>query len=962
MSTTAAQTHQPPVVPPRPSRSPGQDKASTAAPMVPPRPAKTRIQRSISPNPDRFAPSPLNESAFAKAQKSLHPGHHADHIPRSTSVDLPSLGQEGAEYATFTQELSSSDDNNTDPEHTRTVGEDVKLHEPKPSLPAASAKQRVMAVTRTDSDRAASFGIGRPSSHDDSTTTALPSGRSLKKKASTTSQLSTKSDLDDEQGIPEIGLQVPMYKNAGDVQAPSPAPGATEGNNHKRRTSARGSLPPGSYGLHGHGVVSQDKLDKAYYDKHPELRKKEHYTHHHDRVKDFSMSSEDLNKIVRDTLANGSGLAVKNYPGTPSDQVAWQALEESASRVASPGPSESAKPASPPSDSGKEARRPSSISDVIHVEEPNRRRSVMFSEVEDPKVEEEEGESPYSAPILADDEVAKDPSPYAHEPAVELSLGESTSRPTSRPNSRPSSRPASIYKEASFELRPTPLEDVEEYEPLFNDDDKPKAEPPVKEEVPSKKNGATKKQRFPSADIWEDAPSSVYYTAEVSTPDVAEEENEERKKSLSDVPQREGETPAQEFARRQEELAEKETRERGPDGFIPGRGPQQKPPSWAQHQLLKSEGAAAPPRPGMANRFPSRDVWEDAPDSLKLETTVSTPQQDEEEKAEKAESPVQTSAKTSPVVPAKPEIPSRPKPRTSGDDKPAIPERPKPAIPTRPVKAGPTSGGQEPAEAAAPPKQKPAVPARPAMGSKIAALQAGFMSDLNRRLQLGPQAVQQKKEEPKAEEGEKQEEKAPLSDARKGRARGPQRRAPTAAKAEQPEPVKAEEEKKEAPTFSFSFVSSWDIDPEKGVLSVGVDSEPAVEEKEEEATPEVKKEVVEEEKKEPTLPGAFPGTDPLTPLQKSEAEVEIKPEAEAEPEEKKEEEEEEAEEVKAEPEEKKSEPEPKKEAEPEKVETKSLVTNTAGETIVAEEVKKRDDDDDKVVEPVKVEEKGGQAA
>ncbi|KAK4164509.1 hypothetical protein QBC43DRAFT_334387 [Cladorrhinum sp. PSN259] len=979
MSTTAAAPQQPPLVPPRPSRSPGQDKTSTTIPMVPPRPAKGRIQRSVSPNPDRFAPSPLNESTFAKAQKNLHPGlyngHHADHIPRSTSVDLPALGEEGAEYASITQDVSSSESNNN-PEHTRTVGEDVKLHAPKPSLPAASAKQRVMTVTRTDSDRAASFGIGRPSSNDDSTA-ALPFGRSLKKKASTTSQLSTKSDIDDEQGIPEIGLQVPMYKNAGDVQAPSPAPTSTEGKNHKRRTSARGNLPPGSYGLHGHGVVSQDKLDQAYYEKHPERRKKEHYTHHHDRVKDFSMSSDDLNKIVRDTITNGSGLAVKNYPGTPSDHVAWQALE-SASRAASPGPSESAKPASPPLDSGKEHRRPSSLSDVIHVEEPNHRRSVMFSETETPKVEEEEGESPYSAPILADDEVAKDPSPYVHQPAVELPLEESTSRPSSRPGSRPSSRPASIYKEASFEHRSTPLEDVEEYEPLFNDDDKPQAKAPAKEEAPKKKNGVAKKQRFPSADIWEDAPSSVYYTAEVSTPDIAED-NEERKKSLSAIPQRDGETPAQAFARHQEELAEKETRERGPDGFIPGRAQQQKPISWAQHQLQVQGQAPKPSRPGMGNRFPSRDVWEDTPDSLKLETEVSTPQQDQEKAEDKASSPVETtSAKTSPIVPAKPEIPSRPKPKVqgSGDDhqiqnKPAIPERPKPAIPARPVKAGPTSGGLEPAEAAAPPKQKPAVPARPAMGGKIAALQAGFMSDLNRRLQLGPQAVQAKKEEKAEEEAEekKVEEKAPLSDARKGRARGPQRRAPTATKAESPAPAKGEE--KSTLSFSFSTVSSWGIDPEEGVLNFGSkpvkEAEPVEDEKEEpvEDEKESKTEVEEEEENKPTLPGAFPGTDPLTPLQKTEAEAEVKseePKAE------------ESEEVNTEPqEEKKSEPEaeaekapePKEESKKEQpkeepaVEAKSLVTNTAGETILEEEVKKDGLKKEGKVEPVKVEELGG---
>ena len=70
-------------------------------------------------------------------------------------------------------------------------------------------------------------------------------------------------------------------------------------------------------------------------------------------------------------------------------------------------------------------------------------------------------------------------------------------------------------------------------------------------------------------------------------------------------------------------------------------------------------------------------------------------------------------------------------------------------------------------------KPKPAVPARPA-GSKIAALQAGFMSDLNKRLQLGPQPPQ-KGSEPSEE---KREEKAPLADARKARAKGPTRRKP----------------------------------------------------------------------------------------------------------------------------------------------------------------------------------------
>lgn len=280
--------------------------------MVPPRPANRKIERSLSPS--RFAPSPLNESPLrAKSPRASRfgaNGHNGDH-DRSKSVELPSMvGEEGMEYASLAEEVNSSSELSSSPEHTRTVGDDVKLHAPKPSLPAVSAKQRVMTVTRTDSDRAASFGIGRPSSNDDSTA-ALPSNRSLKKKASTTSQLSnTESHIDDEQGIPEIGIQVPMYPNAGDVQAPSPAPTGdmSKPRHHSRKSSSRGNLPPGSYGLHGHGVIPQDKLEKAYYEKHPDLLKKEITPHHHDRPNDFSMSKEDLNKIVRETANRGSGL------------------------------------------------------------------------------------------------------------------------------------------------------------------------------------------------------------------------------------------------------------------------------------------------------------------------------------------------------------------------------------------------------------------------------------------------------------------------------------------------------------------------------------------------------------------------------------------------------------------------------------------------------------------------------
>jgi hypothetical protein len=79
-------------------------------------------------------------------------------------------------------------------------------------------------------------------------------------------------------------------------------------------------------------------------------------------------------------------------------------------------------------------------------------------------------------------------------------------------------------------------------------------------------------------------------------------------------------------------------------------------------------------------------------------------------------------------------------------------------------------------------KPKPTIPPRTAgVGGKIAALKAGFMSDLDQRLKLGPQAP--KKGEKSAEEEVK--EKEVLSDIRKSRARGPRgRKLPTAKESE----------------------------------------------------------------------------------------------------------------------------------------------------------------------------------
>lgn len=459
--------------------------------------------------------------------------------------------------------------------------------------------------------------------------------------------------------------------------------------------------------------------------------------------------------------------------GTPSEQVGWAALDAS-SRPQSAKPGE------------KE----------VHIEEPNRRRSILLSGDPVPAPLPEEG-TEYSAPILAEDEVRKNTPQRDQVACVEPSRERRGSDyEADPPRSRPTSRPASLYKVDSSDLRSTPLEDVEEYEPLFPEDD---------EGTPKKNLTAAQiekiKQRFPSKDIWEDAPNSVHHTATVSTPDLTEQ----IQKSVP--PRDQTETPAQEWARKQEELAEKELTH--PDAFLW----RKQKPTWVGHQPHLSQEA---PRPKMAQKFPSRDVWEDTPDSLKLETTVSGPQMEPASPADTKPPVPDRPVRQSSDSREKPAIPERPKNKSPEEtSKPQIPDRPKPQIPVRPAKATASTATSSDAPV---PKTKPAVPARPA-GNKIAALQAGFMSDLNKKLGLGPR-VSQPKEGAKDEVPEEPKEKAPLTDARKGRARGPQRRAPAAATAAAVAPAQSAAKK---PKLSFSTtVTVWSLDPEsEGTVQIG---------------------------------------------------------------------------------------------------------------------------------------------
>lgn len=577
--------------------------------------------------------------------------------------------------------------------------------------------------------------------------------------------------------------------------------------------------------------------------------------------------------------------------------------------------------------------------DVIHVDAPSRRQSKYGGGGYDPPTEDlgphggntaEEGgwleERGYGVPILASDEVAKEQGSEYMQPAVsppqerrgsnyfaELdpppsyqSGVRSGSRASSVSGSRPTSRPASIHSGLRFNTHDdredlhTPLEDVEEYEPLFPDEES-KNERPLTSADRFKRRPDTTKRRFPSQDIWEDTPNSLQLQTTVSTPELEEEKGALKEKPASAVFE-----PPQTESSRKGEISEEEKA-----NLIP------KEQRWANSNFklhLRDENSG---RLGLKQRFPSRDIWEDTPDSARLETTVEGPQSDELKSppdeglvagavvttAGRPENgkPVNEESGATPTrigaTSGKPAIPPRPtksklseglnesagrqqqnpafittsQERSSTENQPegtapakmsptkgrndhpfsptearkgpVLPDRPKPQVPARPAK--PTSrdssetvplskttsatsatsvedgsGSSKEMGSAPAVKAKPALPSRP-LGSKIASLKAGFLSDLDKRLQLGPQAPKQQE---KTLEVDKEEEieKAPLSDTRKGRARGPVRRKPAAPSSA----VAGEAPTSEGGKFEIAAASTiWQI-RENGDLRVSSTEEP----------------------------------------------------------------------------------------------------------------------------------------
>ncbi|CAP92074.1 hypothetical protein E8E15_007502 [Penicillium rubens] len=769
-----------PAIPPRPARSP-KPPSSLEMPKIPPRPGNRRNDRSASPMRDSYAPSPFNEWSGPSMSRTVS----NDPPPRPPSVTIPSLGEEGIEYADL-DPGNVSDSHHQTPAETRNVSSDLKIHAPRPSLPTSSAEAKVQAVTRTDSRQAAAAGLGRgvspgreePERSSRSTHSRTSGSRAESSTASNDRRHSTHIGE-------EHGFRVPMYPNAGDVQAPSPSPYLEQGSqrssrNHNRTRSARdSSLPPGSYGLHGHGVQHPDKFEKAWYEKHPDEFVKEEGQYGPGvgtPRPDWAMSSDDLNKIVRSSAQTGSGLGTSpTVVGTPEEEVGYLASDEYIHQIASPAPDvrlesqptvesplrqmsfPSEVTQKPTTASPQRQRRTSSHghhdSGVIHVDDPMHplhhpdgfapTPALEENEPTDENVEEEE------EPILAADEVRPEAA-YLH-PAVSPTFehrgsfdDDSRSRTPSihsRSNSRSTSAQGQFPVLTRYDSREdahTPLEDVDEYEPLFPEDDAKKETVSAADRF--KKRPDTLKHRFPSQDIWEDTPNSLQLHATVTTPDLP-------KRDSSEI----FETPEQEATRRMQNS--KVDSHQVATHILEGESTKEKTP--IRPDTLKQ-------------RFPSRDIWEDAPDSHQLVTTIE---------------PAKEELK-SPEVPSKPAIPPRPQRQaqsTSPTEKrqpPTIPERPKPQVPTRPAKPGSQApaGTAEASREAPAVKAKPAIPARPG-GSKIAAMKAGFLTDLNSRLQLGPQQAKPQEKEPEAPV-----EKQPLSDARKGRARGPARRKPAVEK------------------------------------------------------------------------------------------------------------------------------------------------------------------------------------
>lgn len=416
---------------------------------------------------------------------------------------------------------------------------------------------------------------------------------------------------------------------------------------------------------------------------------------------------------------------------------------------------------------------------VVHVYRSNRRASRNSVGSTDNAFDAGHADHGYSSdrdmPILAADEVIKRPNSAFMHAAVdpvdasgdEHYESDHGAQSNSRRNSaqlpsRPSSRPSSMhgaYQSGPLNRYISPeeqLAEIEEYDPLFPEDYDGKSRP---KKAQGTRPDAAIVHHFPSQDRWEDTPASLQYSAEVSTPDLVREQDESA-----------GTAPASSTFETPE--AEERRKQQNPDSMTSDSKTFIKPrfKNTSREHLLE--------RPGMP-RFPSQDTWEDTPDSMRLETTVSGPQEDDSNAASEERS-------GAPAIPARPERHSKLAQEVTPDalddetasKTPNVVEKSRPVVPARPIRAGQPGQTSDDAGVSAA-KAKPAVPARPSTLRGPGVANAGFLNDLNNRLKLGPQGVPPPRREPEADAAAAEESaKAPLADARKGRVKGPARRKP----------------------------------------------------------------------------------------------------------------------------------------------------------------------------------------
>ncbi|EGD94983.1 hypothetical protein TESG_02478 [Trichophyton tonsurans CBS 112818] len=587
---------------------------------------------------------------------------------------------------------------------------------------------------------------------------------------------------------------------------------------------------------HGHetGSEEDDPFEKSWYQKHPKELALEEQAFHASGVgsprPDWAMSSEDLNRIVKSSRVTGTS---DKMMGTPDEELGNIMTEQLASRLQSPRAESSLQHEVHREDlfshtiSEKQTglenlddthdKKPESHEVKIHVDEPlhHQHHPDGFALAPEPEAKlKEHLQEEEDFPVLASDEI--DPSSAALQPAVSPPFEhrhhdhiQDTESPQQRELPRPTGSGNKGLESNSGdqgESESVPVKHTKGYEPLFHVDDSERRLSPEQRF----KSPVNHTQRFPSKDIWEDAPSSTQLHAIVSTPDIPKRPKKDgsEHEALFETPEQE-----QERVREADKMLEKSGLE--------------EPPAHLEEPQPEEQNSK--------QRFPSKDVWEEPPQSQQLTTAVEAPA--DSEKSEKPEKPEK------PSLPSLPPRPSRQPDRSSTEEqgdispmktqatsptelkkRPSIPDRPKPQVPQRPTrKKGQESGeplsktisGENADDANPPaPKSKPALPPR-AVGSKIAALKAGFLSDLDSRLKLGPAPKPKETEE---EEEEKPAEKGPLSDARKGRARGPPRRKP-AAKAT---PAVAEAEKPQTPEIKLTDPwNVWSIGPDGEVKVSG---------------------------------------------------------------------------------------------------------------------------------------------